>query len=385
MMRLAIITTHPIQYYAPVFKLLAQQVEVKVFYTWGETSMEKHDPGFDKTIRWDINLLDGYNYQWLQNTSSDPGSHHFNGIVNPTIIADVEAWNPNRLLVYCWAYKSHLNVMRHFKNKLPVLFRGDSTLLDEKPGLKNAIRSIYLKWVYNTVDYAFYTGINNKAYFKKYGLRDDQLIFAPHAVDNERFAEPKDKEADKLKHLFGLDADGIVILFAGKLETKKDPALLLKAFTNLRAANTHLLFVGNGVLKDELKQLAMSNPNIHFMDFKNQSYMPIIYQACDIFCLPSKGPGETWGLAVNEAMACSKVILVSDKAGCAADLVKPNQNGIVFTAGSIKDISEKLAYLVNKGKAELSQMGKNSKHIIESWNFTNQANAIINYKDGRNQ
>jgi glycosyltransferase involved in cell wall biosynthesis len=383
-MRIAIITTHPIQYYAPVFKLLAQHVDVKVFYTWGEASIEKHDPGFNKTIKWDINLLDGYEYQWLQNTSGDPGSHHFNGIVNPTIITDIEAWKPNTLLVYGWAYKSHLKVMRHFKNKIPVLFRGDSTLLDKKSGLKNAIRSIYLRWVYKTVDYAFYTGINNKAYFKKYGLHNDQLIFAPHAVDNERFADPKEKEVDKLKHLFGLNADSIVILFAGKLEVKKDPSLLLKAFTNLGATNTHLLFVGNGVLKDELKQQAILNPNIHFMDFKNQTYMPIIYQACDIFCLPSIGPGETWGLAVNEAMACSKAVLVSDKVGCAPDLVKPNQNGMVFTAGSFKDIGDKLAYLVNKGKTELAYMGNISKHVIEDWSFTNQAEAILNYKNGRN-
>jgi glycosyltransferase involved in cell wall biosynthesis len=384
-MRIAIITTHPIQYYAPVFKLLAQQVEVKVFYTWGEASIEKHDPGFNKTIKWDINLLDGYDYQWLQNTSGNPGSHHFNGIINPNIITDIEAWKPNALLVYGWAYKSHLNVMRHFNNKIPVLFRGDSTLLDEKPGLKNAIRSIYLKWVYNTVDYAFYTGINNKAYFTKYGLRDDQLIFAPHAIDNDRFADPKEKEVDKLKYLLGLNTDSIVILFAGKLEVKKDPALLLKAFINLNAANTHLLFVGNGVLKEELKQQAILNPNIHFMDFKNQTYMPIIYQTCDIFCLPSIGPGETWGLAVNEAMACSKAVLISDKVGCAPDLVKPDQNGMVFTAGSIKDIGDKLTYLVNKGKMELTYMGNISKHVIEDWSFTNQANAILNYKNGSNR
>ena len=294
-MRLAIVTTHPIQYYAPVFKLLAQQAEVKVFYTWGEASIEKHDPGFDKTIKWDINLLEGYDYQWLQNTSDDAGSHHFNGIINPTIIADITAWKPDTVLVYGWAYKSHLEVMRHFKTKIPVLFRGDSTLLDEKAGLRNFIRSIYLKWVYNTVDYAFYTGVNNKAYFKKYGLRDEQLIFAPHAVDNDRFAQPKDKEIDKLKHLFGFDANSIVILFAGKLEAKKDPALLLKAFANLGATNVHLLFVGNGVLKDELKQQAITSANIHFMDFKNQTYMPIIYQACDIFCLPSKGPRRNLG------------------------------------------------------------------------------------------
>jgi glycosyltransferase involved in cell wall biosynthesis len=384
-MRLAIITTHPIQYYAPVFKQLARQVDVKVFYTWGEASIAKHDPGFGKTIQWDIDLLDGYDYQWLNNTAADPGSHHFNGIVNPDIIDSIEAWQPDTILVYGWAYKSHLQVLRHFKNKLPVLFRGDSILLDEKPGLKNMIRSLYLKWVYKHVDYALYTGLNNRAYFKKYGLQNKQLVFAPHAVDNDRFAITRDKEVAYLKQQLNINADSLLILFAGKLEYKKDPALLLKSFINLGAANVHLLFVGNGVLSSQLKQQANAYPNIHFMDFQNQTYMPVIYQACDIFCLPSKGPGETWGLAVNEAMACGKPVLVSDKVGCAADLVKNNINGYIHKAASVTDITEKLASMVSSGKFALAQMGKNSKQIIEQWNFTIQANNIINYKNGRNQ
>jgi glycosyltransferase involved in cell wall biosynthesis len=384
-MRLAIITTHPIQYYAPVFKQLAKQVDVKVFYTWGEASIAKHDPGFGKTIQWDIDLLDGYDYQWLNNTAADPGSHHFNGIINPDIIDSIEAWQPDTILVYGWAYKSHLKVLRYFKNKLPVLFRGDSTLLDEKAGLKSLIRSVYLKWVYKHVDYALYTGLNNKAYFKKYGLQDKQLIFAPHAIDNDRFAITSDEEVAHLKQQLNINGDSLLILFAGKLEDKKDPALLLRSFINLGADNVHLLFVGNGILISWLKQQAMAYSNIHFMDFQNQTYMPVIYQACDIFCLPSKGPGETWGLAVNEAMACGKPVLVSDKVGCAVDLVKNNTNGYIHKAASVTDITGKLASLVNNGKTALSQMGKNSKQIIEQWSFTIQVNNIINYKNGRKQ
>ncbi len=43
-----------------------------------------------------------------------------------------------------------------------------------------------------------------------------------------------------------------------------------------------------------------------FLDFQNQQKMPLVYRLCDIFVLPSMGPGETWGLAVNEAMACKR-------------------------------------------------------------------------------
>jgi len=383
-MRLAIVTTHPIQYYAPVFKLLAQKIDVIVFYTWGEASISKHDPGFGQTIKWDIDLLDGYSYTWVNNTSTNPGSHHFNGIVNPDLIDQLKSWQPDTLLVYGWAYKSHLSVMRYFKNKIPVLFRGDSTLLDEKPGFKNIIRYGYLKWVYKHIDYALYTGSNNKAYFKKYGLKENQLIFAPHAVDNDRFAVQRTNEALNLRRGFNISGDDLLLLFSGKFENKKDPALLLQAFVNLGIPTVHLLFVGNGVLEALLKQKAAHYPGIHFMDFQNQSNMPVIYQACDIFCLPSKGPGETWGLSVNEAMACGKAILVSDKAGCAIDLVKPGINGYIHSAASFTDLYKKLVLMVNEGKEGLSIMGENSKEIIRSWGVEAQATHIINYKNESN-
>ncbi|MEO6981197.1 MAG: glycosyltransferase family 1 protein, partial [Mucilaginibacter sp.] len=79
MKKLAIITTHPIQYYAPIFRLLQQRnnISIKVFYTLGETTAPKHDPGFGKAVSWDIPLLDGYDFEWLKNVAPTPGSHYF--------------------------------------------------------------------------------------------------------------------------------------------------------------------------------------------------------------------------------------------------------------------------------------------------------------------
>lgn len=376
MKKMAIITTHPIQYYAPVFKLLAQKIDLMVFYTWGETSMAKHDPGFGKTIEWDIDLLDGYNYQWVKNTSTDPGSHHFNGIVNPDLIRQINSWQPDAILIYGWSYKGHLDVMRHFKNKIPVYFRGDSTLLDEKPSFKNFLRSIYLKWVYKHIDIAFYVGLNNKAYFKKYGLKENQLVFSTHSVDNERFANNRSIEVAALRVSLKTKESDIVILFAGKFEPVKNLDLLLSAFINLNNPNVHLLLVGNGINESKLKTRALESAianNIHFTDFKNQSYMPVIYQAADVFCLPSIS--ETWGLSVNEAMACGKAVLVSDKVGCAVDLVKNEKNGFIFKHNSLEDLLLCLKKLT-ANKDLLINYGQASALMISSWNFTNIANAI---------
>ncbi|MNT42804.1 UDP-D-galactose:(glucosyl)lipopolysaccharide-1,6-D-galactosyltransferase [compost metagenome] len=105
--------------------------------------------------------------------------------------------------------------------------------------------------------------------------------------------------------------------------------------------------------------------------------MPVVYQACDLFCLPSQGPGETWGLAVNEAMAAGKAVLVSDKVGCAADLVKPMINGAIFKSGDLADLKQKLKTLT-ENKTKLAQMGLASHQIIQDWSFEKQVKAIVN-------
>jgi glycosyltransferase involved in cell wall biosynthesis len=377
-MRLAIITTHPIQYYAPVFKLLYQRqnIDIKVFYTWGEDSQTTHDPGFNKSISWDISLLDGYPYEWVKNTSKKPGSYGYKGIVNPELIDQIKNYNPDALLVYGWSYSGHLKAIRYFKNKIPIFFRGDSTLLNERKGIKSVIKSIFLNWIYKHVDHAFYVGTNNKAYFKRYGLKEDQLTFAPHAIDNARFEIDRSAEAKQLRSSLNIGNNDILILYAGKFEPVKNVKTLVAAFANLTKTNAHLLLVGNGIDEEELRSFSATQnlKNVHFLNFVNQSYIPVVYQAADIFCLPSLS--ETWGLAVNEAMACGKAILLSNKVGCAVDLVSIDKNGYIFEAGNITDLTKKLTMLISNSKNELSQMGKYSNEIIRNWDFETQVKAI---------
>lgn len=379
MKKLAIIATHPIQYYAPVFKLLAQRVALKVFYTAGNQFLNKFDHGFKQDITWDIPLIEGYDHQFLTNTAIDPGSHHYKGIVNPKAIETIKNFEPDAILIYGWSYQSHIKIMRHFKGRVPVYFRGDSTLIDQRSGLKNLLRKLFLKWVYQHIGTAFYVGSANHAYFKKYGLKDKQLVFAPHAIDNTRFAIDRKDKADQLREKLNIDKEDILILFAGKLEPKKDPELLLDSFIQISTPHIHLLFVGNGVLEQQLKQIVESGQmsNVHFMGFQNQTQMPVVYQACDLFCLPSKGPGETWGLAVNEAMAAGKAVLVSDKVGCSVDLVTKD-TGVIFKSRDLADLSQKLIALTTD-KTSLKRMGQNAFNLIQNWSFEEQVKSISAY------
>jgi len=333
--KLAIISSHPIQYNAPLFALLAKEdnIDLKVFYTWGVDSIEeKYDPDFQQNIQWDIPLLEGYQYQFLENTSKDPGSHKFKGIINPELNQEIEKWGADIVWVWGWAFDSHLKALRNFKGKKEVWFRGDSTLLDEPKGLnvKKFLRRVFLTWVYRHVDKAFYVGTHNKAYFLKHGLKEKQLVYAPHAIDNDRFADPTGeyaKQAKQWRKELAIAENQKVILFAGKLETKKNPFFLITLAKELPTNEYKIVFVGSGPLEENLKNQATEN--CIFLGFQNQKMMPIVYRLADVFVLPSLGPGETWGLAINEALACGIPVIASNKCGGAVDLIN-TETGFMY-------------------------------------------------------
>lgn len=381
MKKLAIVTTHPIQYNAPWFRLLQDRgrVEVKVFYTWGQLASEqKFDPGFGKAVQWDIPLLEGYQYTWVNNVATDPGSHHRKGIINPTLNKEIENWQADAVLVFGWNFVSHLKCIRYFHKKIPVLFRGDSTLLDDTKGIKTFIRRIVLKWVYNKVDTALYVGTNNKKYFLAHGLKSNQLVFAPHAIDNARFTEPNElyqQQAVLLRKQLGIEAEDIVLLFAGKLEQKKNPFFLVELLKRHTNPRLKVLFVGNGSLGSTLKILAAKDKRIVLLDFQNQQQMPVIYRVADLVFLPSKGPGETWGLVLNEAMACGKAIVSSPKAGGALDLIE-EKNGMMIDFDDTTAI-DGLIEKALQNSFVLQQMGLQSLKKIKLYSFENIVNAVL--------
>lgn len=365
MKRIAIVSTHPIQYNAPLFKALAKsiKIQIKVFYTWSQVENgEKHDPGFGKDIKWDIPLLDGYAFEFVKNVAKKPGSHHYRGINNPDLIKRIKLFQPHAVLIMGWSFISHFRCMRYFKNKIPVWFRGDSTLIDEQPGIKQMLRRIFLRKVYSYIDKAFYVGTKNKEYFEVHGLKESQLVYAPHAIDNQRFAEPDlyyKEQARILRNKLGIDEEAFVVLFVGKLEVKKNPYFLLELAKYLTGQQFRFVFVGNGILEQYLKQEAAMDKRILFLGFQNQQAMPIVYRIAGVFVLPSQGPGETWGLAMNEAMACGVPVVASNKCGGTVDLIIPNKNGLIFSAGEVGKVAafikKMLSKKVHKAYSQYSQ------------------------------
>ena len=181
-----------------------------------------------------------------------------------------------------------------------------------------------------------------------------------------------------LRRAFGVMDERPMILFVGKLIPKKQPLLLLKAYRRLRErVPCAVLFVGDGELRTEMERYILSNvmTDVRISGFLNQTEVPKAYAASDVFVLPSTS-GETWGLAVNEAMNFGLPVVVSDVVGCAGDLVRDGENGHVSCADDVDAMRQVLERLVEQTNMR-TQYGLRSQEIIAGWGMSQTAGGIV--------
>lgn len=138
----------------------------------------------------------------------------------------------------------------------------------------------------------------------------------------------------------------------------------------------HLLVVGDG----ELRQLAMAQANrsrlpVTFAGFLNQSHMARAYTAADCLVLPSDH-GETWGLVVNEAMACGLPAIVSDRVGCGQDLVVEGVTGFTFPFANVARLADLMTDCA-LDPVRLGELGSRAREHVRAYSIENAARATL--------
>ncbi|CAN5213345.1 hypothetical protein BH11PSE14_BH11PSE14_02720 [soil metagenome] len=387
--RLAVVLSHPTQYYSPWFRRIAAlgAIRMHVYYLWDFGVQCRHDRDFGQALQWDIPLMDGYSSEFVPNQSVDPGTHHFDGLDNPGLVGRLAAARPDAILLFGYAYRSHLQVMLAPRlARIPLLLRGDSHDLARPRGWRTSLRRLARKILFRRFFRVLAVGSANADYFRNNGVPDARIRFVPHCVDNDRFqaAAPANAAAAQWRRALGIPVQAPVILFAGKFEEKKRPLDLLAAFLRLEREardgelGAALLFVGGGALESDLRRLAGERlgRSVFFAPFKNQSEMPMVYAIADLLALPSFGNGETWGLAVNEAMNLARPCLLSTHVGCGPDLVREGETGWVFEAGNADALAAALGRALAAGPERRAQMGRNAQARIQGYSYDIAAGAL---------
>lgn len=356
-LRIGVLTTHPIQYQVPWFRLLEAdpRVDLEVFFC-SLPDAEMQGAGFGVAFEWDVPLLDGYRYRVLENRAKRPSVVRFDGCDTPEIGAVVCSGGWDAFVVNGWMVKSCLQLLWACRRHgVPCLVRG------EVNGLRP--RAWWKRWVHRALftQYAGFLaiGTRNRDYYLAHGVDRSKIWMTPYGVENERFPFAERGERDR-------GGEPFRFLFTGKLEPKKRPMDIIAACGRLERMGRddfEVLIVGDGELRERLAAASHGLP-VRMLGFVNQSGMARAYAQADCLLLPSDS-GETWGLVVNEAMATGLPAIVSDSVGCAVDLVEPGVTGERFALGDVDALANRmLAMLADRARAR--RMGKEAAARVRS-------------------
>ena len=384
-MRVAVVTSHPIQYQVPWLQRLAARdgVELRVYFAMLPDTVEQGRE-FGVAFAWDLPLLDGYEYTVLENCAKVPSMTAFNGCDTPQIYREIRRGRFDAVIVNGWVVKTCLQALVACRLAgIPCIVRGEAN------GLRP--RAFWKRWLHRLLlaQYsAFLTiGSNNRRYYLDSGVPAARMFSTPYCVDNERFANAADDWRQQTGHValcerFGLSPDKPTFLFSGKFVEKKRPSDIVAAvrlLTSKGTADFQVLMVGEGPLGDTLRATSKDLP-IRYSGFLNQSEITSAYAVADCLLLPSDH-GETWGLVVNEAMACGLPALVSDQAGCAVDLIVPGQTGDCFACGNVGELAALLARYA-KAPDLLRQMGAEARRrVVPGYNFERVVSGVLDALD----
>ncbi len=384
-LRLGILVSHPIQYYSPWFRDLATKLDLHVFYAHRQDERGQASAGFGVEFSWDIPLLEGYRFTWLKNVASRPGLQTFTGCDTPELYDRISPRDFDALLVIGWNRKSSWQAMRAcWKSRVTLLMRGDSQLPMVSSRLKAMIKFLPYRWFLPMVDGHLFVGQRNKEYLKHFGVRDDHLFHCPHFVDNHFFAMRAQESIDNgrneaIRKQLDIPKDAFVAIFVGKLISKKNPLDFLHAVMNTNESGRpiHAIVVGSGPLEQECRNLTEPCSRIHYAGFQNQTQLPAYYSAADVLVLPSDGT-ETWGLVVNEAMACGTPCIVSTSCGCSPDLIEDGVSGFVYPENDIARLTAILRQMSGRDIGSLQQARHAAVERVATHSITIASTAIIN-------
>ena len=375
--RLGVLLTHPVQYYAPLFRTLAARddVDLTVYYAH-RPSAEEQGTGFGVSFEWDVDLTSGYRHEWLTNRARQPSAATFAGCDTPEIAEVVRRGRFDAFLVMGWHARSYWQAMRAcWSAGVPVLVRGDSLLLDDPPLKRAAKRGLY-PFFMRRFAACLSVGTRSAEYFRYYGAR--RVVASPHFVDNDFFTAEAARllpQRDALRARWGIPADATVVGFVGKLLERKRPADVLQAIARSGRRDVWAMFVGDGVLRQSLEREAADlGVPVRFVGFLNQSRIAEGYVAADVVALPSHQ--ETWGLIANEAMATGRPVLVSNNVGCAPDLVRDGTTGFRFDCGDVATLSARIALLA-ADRAKSIAMGAAARDHVRAFNVHAAAAGIV--------
>lgn len=386
--RALFLMSHVIQYSSPMFRRLAQdsRLDLQIVYCTLQGAQPSIDPEFGVKVAWDTSVLDGYPWVHIPNRSPVPGLGRFFGLFNPGVWGLIRKSRFDAAILPGYFYFTAWIAIAAAKwTGTPILFITDSHSL-RSWNAQSPWKLRFKKWliprIFSLARAILVSSSGGVEYVKSLGFESDRIFLLPTVVDNDWWTEQAAKvDRNEVRAAWNIPPDGMVALFCAKFQRWKGPMDLLEAFARANITNSYLVFAGDGPERKNLERRAAElglADRVRFLGFVNQSQLPSVYCAADLFVLPSLF--EPFGLVVNEAMLCGLPVAVSDRVGAKFDLVRPDENGYVFPAGDVDALAEILRQILPDPEKR-ARMGAAARQRMETWSPREYVSSIVRATD----
>ena len=383
-LRVLMISAHPVQYGAPLFRALAKdpRLDVQVAYCDMGGAEAHVDRDFGVPVKWDIPLLDGYQWTLIRNRSWAPSIDSFFGLLNLGIWRMIRQGNFDAVVVHTgYVYATFwVAVIAAKLSHVPVLFGTDATSLQPRDGRrwKTLIKRFLLPAIFRLADVVIIPSEAGRQFILGMGISDSRIVLTPFVVDNPWWQRrASEVNRSDVRREWGIPEDALVALFCAKLQPWKRPDDVLRAFAKANVEGTYLVFAGDGAMRADLeataKELGIAE-RTRFLGFVNQMGLPPVYRSADLFVMPSEY--DPCPVVVCEAMLCGCAVILSDEVRGRFDLVIEGRTGFIYPCGNVEALAGILATTL-RDRAKLSELARAAVVRMETWSPREHVDAMV--------
>ena len=265
------------------------------------------------------------------------------------------------------------------RRRIPMVVMSESSRQDEprtwwKEAIKRRVAGLYSA--------ALVGGQRHVEYLAELGMSRERVFTGYDVVDNHYFrqkAEEVRSQRSEVRKKCALPEN--YFLASARFVEKKNLPKLIQAYAEYRRGSEirsqksevsnnkapwDLVVLGDGPLKTDLCRLISDlrlNEHVHLPGFKPYDELPVYYALANAFVHASTT--EQWGLVVNEAIASGLPVIVSDRCGCAPELV--NGNGFTFDPTNEDELATRLLEMASLSDEERKHLGEHSYGIAANF------------------
>ncbi len=355
--RLAVVVSHPIQYYTPYYRAIAAdgRVAIKAFFCTRIAVDEVIDPRMGVKISWKTDLLSGYEHEFLPE-AADIKTYKTFDVNNPSVTARLDEYKPDVVLIHGYAHVTLMRTMLWCRlNGVPLMNISDRSLLGLTTPLRKQLRKVVLPWILK--QYTAFLVISDAVheFYASFGARKEQIFRVPNMLDAGFWScrDRQDVERQRVRTELGL-SDEFVVLYVGKFIPLKRVHDLVAAAERLSKRSStqrsiRFVFAGDGPQRKEIEREAKAKKlPIEFLGFVNIDKLPAYYCAADALAHPSEN--ECFGIIALEAAVFGLPLVLSDRVGAIGptSIARRDENTLVYPCADIDALAACLSKLADE-------------------------------------